>query len=304
MDLFRRTFASRATKIAGGIFAFLVLVAIFANFLLPASPYTQGTKLLATPSWQHLLGTDDLGRDTFARLILGTRVTFVGAIEAVAIGVVGGVVPGISSVFLAKWSEYAVMRLIDSLMCFPPLVLAMGFVAILGEQQNVAMAGIGVIFIPMFFRITRAATLGYAKNQYVEAAQLFGASRRRVITTHVWKKVLPTVAVTTAQSLALGLLLVSSLAFLGIGAQPPLPTWGGMLSEDLQYLSNDPWAAIFPGLAIVVAVASLGIIADGLRDATGVTGTVVRLVGNRVLRTEEVAAPLGGPADPLAEEVA
>jgi len=166
------------------------------------------------------------------------------------------------------------------------------------------MAGIGVIFIPMFFRITRAATLGYAKNQYVEAAQLFGGSRRRVITTHVWKKVLPTVAVTTAQSLAIGLLLVSSLAFLGIGAQPPLPTWGGMLSEDLQYLSNDPWAAIFPGLAIVVAVASLGIIADGLRDATGVSGTVVRLVGDRVLRTEDVATPLGAPADPLAEEVA
>jgi peptide/nickel transport system permease protein len=300
MDLLRRTFASPVTRVAGVVFALLVLVAIFASLILPASPYTQTTHLLAGPSAHHLLGTDDLGRDTLARLILGTRVSFVGAIEAVAIGLVGGVIPGIASVFLGRWSEFAVMRLIDALMTFPPIVLALGFVAILGEQQNVAMVGIGILFIPLFFRITRAATLGYARSQYVEEAQLLGASKRRVIVSHVARKVVPTIAVTTAQAMAGGLLAVSSLAFLGIGAQPPLPTWGGMLSEDLQFLSNNGWVAIWPGLAIVLSVGSLSIIADGLRDAMGTNGTVVRLVGGRVLTAADLAVPAQaiGPVSP------
>jgi peptide/nickel transport system permease protein len=269
MTVLRDTFSSKATRAAGIVFLVIVAVGVFANVLCPDSPFAQNSHLLAGPSLHHLLGTDYLGRDTLSRLILGTRYSLEGALEAVAIGVIGGVVPGVLSVFIPTWAEFATMRFVDAFMTIPSIVFALGFVAVLGETQAIAMCAIGILFIPQFFRITRAATLRFSRMQYVEVARLQGATRRQVIRTHIWRKVFPTVAVTSASMMANGLLAVSTLAFLGIGAQPPTPTWGGMLSEDLNYLSNAGLSALWPGLVILASVASLSIIADGLRDATG-----------------------------------
>jgi peptide/nickel transport system permease protein len=270
MALFRATFQSRVTRIAGYTFLGIVLVAVFANFLLPTSAYTQDINhLLAPPSRAHLLGTDYLGRDTLSRIILATRVSLVGAVEAVGVGAFFGVVPGILSVFIGKWSQFVAMRIVDTFMTLPAIVFTIGVVAVVGDTQVVAMGAIGILFSPHFFRVTRAATLGYSKSQYVEAAELFGMTRVRVILTHVWKKVLPTVAVTVASQMGAGILIVSSLSFLGVGSQPPTPTWGAMLSSDMNYLSLDSYQAIFPGIAIVLAVGCLSLIADGIRDAVG-----------------------------------
>jgi peptide/nickel transport system permease protein len=276
--LLRNTFRTRATRVACVLFLVIVAVGVLANFFSPQSPYSQDTShLLAGPSWEHLLGTDYLGRDTLSRIILGTRVSLVGALEAVAVGVVGGVLPGLVSVFVSNWLQFLIMRLIDGLMTIPAIVFAIGVVAVLGETQVVAMGAIGVLFVPAFFRITRAATLGYANTQYVDAARLLGATTPWVIRKHIFSKVAPTIFVTAASAMAGGILAVSSLAFLGIGAQPPIPSWGAMLSADMNYLSINGYSAIFPGIAIVLTVGSLGIIADGIRDAMG-AGAVHDLV--------------------------
>jgi peptide/nickel transport system permease protein len=299
MSLFRATFRSRLTRICGITLVVIAVVAVFANLVAPTNPYQQDiTHLLAPPSWHHLLGTDYLGRDTLSRIILGTRISLIGALEAVGIGATVGVVPGILSVFLGRWPQFLVLRITDTFMTLPPIVFTIGVVAVFGNTQAIAMAGIGLLFSPHFFRVTRAATLGFGNTQYVEAAQLFGMTRRRIILQHVWRKVLPTVAVTIASSIAAGILIVSSLSFLGVGAQPPMPTWGGMLSEDMNYLAQNSYEAIFPGLAIVITVFALGIVADGLRDATGAlseldaVGAGLSLPGREpdVVRVAEVAS--------------
>jgi peptide/nickel transport system permease protein len=269
MLLMKRTFQPIPAKIAGVVLLGIVVVAVFANWIAPVNPYTQDVShILASPSWHHLLGTDNLGRDTLSRLIVGARISLVGALEAVTIGFLLGVIPGMLSVFLRRWPQFLAMRVVDSFMTLPAIVFTIGCVAVFGETQQIAMAAIGVLFAPGFFRVVRASTLNFAKSQYVEVAGLLGATRRRIIRTHIWRKVLPTIAVQVASTMAGGILAVSSLAYLGVGSQPPTPTWGGMLASDMNYLANAGYAAIFPGIAIVLTVASLGIIADCLRDAT------------------------------------
>jgi peptide/nickel transport system permease protein len=292
-SLVRATFHNRVTQVSGVVLLCIVFVAIFGNLLLPVSAYSLSAHLLAPPSTQHLLGTDELGRDTLARIMLGTRTSLIGAVEAVAIGAVVGVVPGLFSVFLDRWSRFAVLRVADTFMTLPAIVFTIGVIAVFGNTQNVAMAAIGVLFSPHFFRLTRASALGYVHSPYVEAAQLFGMTRWQIIRDHVWRKVLPTVAVTIAQTMASGILIVSSLSFLGVGAQPPMPTWGGMLSEDMAYLAENSYQAIFPGVMIVLTVCALGLIADGLRDATGGLSNLDTSAGSTLVSgtSDEVAIP-------------
>lgn len=269
MALFREVFRNWSAKVAAAILLLVVVVAVFAPLIQPTSAYLQDSNhLLAPPSARHLLGTDYLGRDTLSRLILGTRLSLLGALEALGIGFALGVVPGLFSSFMKGVPRFLVLRVVDSFMTLPAIVFTIGVVAVFGETQTIAMAAIGVLFAPAFFRVVRAASLGYANAQYVEMARLFGAGRLRVIRTHVWRKVLPTMAVTATSTLAAGILAVSSLSYLGVGSQPPLPTWGGMLASDMNYLSKASYSAIFPGIAIALTVGALGIIADSLRDAT------------------------------------
>lgn len=276
MVLLKEIFSSWVVRVAGFVLFAVVFIAIFANVISPLGPDTEDINhLLASPSAAHLLGTDYLGRDNLARLLVGTRASIVGALEAVGVGFVLGVIPGVLSVFLSRAAEFVVMRVVDALLTLPAIVCAIGAVAVFGETQTVAMAAIGVLLAPRFFRTVRAATLNVANSQYVEAAQLFGATRRAVISMHVWRKVLPTIAVTITASAAGAILAVSSLAYLGVGSPPPAPTWGGMLASDMDYLSVSDWQPILPGIAIVLTVAALGIIADAIRDATREGGRTV-----------------------------
>jgi peptide/nickel transport system permease protein len=284
-------FRSWVTRVAGVVLLGVIVVAVFANFILPTSAYNVGGSLLAPPSWAHLLGTDELGRDTLSRILLGTRISLVGALEAVGIGAFIGVVPGLFSVFLERWPQFVALRMVDTVMTLPQIVFTIGVVAVFGNTQDVAMAAIGVLFAPLFFRVTRASALGFVKTPYVEAARLFGLTRGQIIREHVWRKVLPTVAVTIAQTMAGGILIVSSLSFLGVGAQPPMPTWGGMLSEDMPYLAQNSYQAIFPGLMIVITVCALGLIADGIRDATGALSSFEAAAGNILVSGAGGAAP-------------
>jgi peptide/nickel transport system permease protein len=248
----------------------VLVLTIFGSALAPQSPLTiNSNALFKGPSGAHLLGTDYLGRDVLSRLMAGTRLSVLTALEAVGIGLVIGAPLGVATIFLGRWFDFALNRITDALMTLPSIFFAVAVTAALGNGLIQAMFPVGILFIPGFFRITRAATLEYAQTQYVEAAQLLGGSKLHVIRKHVIRKVFPNVAVFTATAVGGALLAVSFLTFLGIGVQPPTPTWGGVLSSDLDYLSQDPWAPLIPGALIAITVGALNALADAFRDRTG-----------------------------------
>jgi peptide/nickel transport system permease protein len=248
----------------------VALLGVLGPLLAPYGPLVQDTSAtLQGPTAAHWLGTDNLGRDVLSRLLAGAPQSLLAAFEAVAIGFVLGVIPALFSVYLGRAFEWVSLRLMDALMTLPFMVFAVAMAALLGNGLHQAMFAVGILISPVYFRVTRAATLSFVSTQYVEAAELLGASPLWVLRKHVWHKVLPTVAVTTASLIGVGLIIVSSLTFLGIGVQPPEPTWGGMLASDLGYLYQRPWGPLIPGFLIVVTVGAFNGLADALRDATG-----------------------------------
>ena len=267
MSTLRRLGRARVARLALGWLLLVALVGLLGSRLAPADPLEQHTEvILHGPSAEHLLGTDYLGRDVLSRLLAGTGPSLAGALEAVAAALLLGVLPGLASVWLGRTVEWAALRLVDTLIALPFTVFVIAVVGALGNGIHQAMLTLGVLLSPLFFRVTRAAALGLRRAAYVEAAELFGASTWWVLRRHVLRKVLPSVAVTAAQAVGQALLVVASLTFLGLGVQPPHPTWGGMLASDLGYLTQQPWAPLLPGAAIMLTVGSLNLLADTLRD--------------------------------------
>jgi peptide/nickel transport system permease protein len=268
MSLLTRLLPTLYLRIAAAIVAFMFALALLGGLLAPQSPYAQNAaQAFAGSSWAHPLGTDFLGRDTLSRLIAGARPSLLSALAAVAIGLVGGALPGMGSVLLGRRTEYLLMRVVDASMTIPPIIFAIAIIAGFGNGLTPAVVAIGILLVPRFFRVIRADTLKLASAQYVEAATLFGASKPYVLRRHVWRKVIPTLAVTASSALGASVLGISSLAFLGLGEQPPAPSWGAMLASDLQYLYQAPWAAIWPGLAITVTVWALNALSDAVHAA-------------------------------------
>jgi peptide/nickel transport system permease protein len=256
-----------SARIAIAILAVIAVLTAFGGDLAPQNPLAiNASELFKGPSLHHLFGTDYLGRDVFSRLLAGTRLSVLTALEAVGIGLALGTVPGIATVFLGRWFDFAANRIADALMTLPYVFFTVAVTAAIGNGLAQAMIPVGILLGPYFFRVTRAATLEHARAQYVEAAELLGASKLHVIRTHVLRKVLPNIAVTTASMTAAALLAVSFLTFLGIGVQPPAPTWGGVLSSDLNYLSQAPWAPLIPAALIAISVGALNVLADAFRD--------------------------------------
>ena len=252
--------------------AILVIVAFLTAFggaLAPYSPLAQDTaNVLAGPSSAHWLGTDYVGRDILSRLLAGTSLSVLSALEATGIGLVLGVLPAIASVYSGRAFEWASLRTMDSFMALPFITFAIAMAALLGNGLQPAMLAVGILIAPAYFRVTRAATLSFNNLQYVEAAHLFGLPTYRIVAVHVWRKVAPTILVTSGGVLAASLLVVASLTFLGIGVQPPHPTWGGMLASDLEYLTQKPFGPVVPALAIMLTVGATGILSDLVRDST------------------------------------
>ncbi|MEU6676213.1 ABC transporter permease [Streptomyces sp. NPDC046925] len=291
MRVLRRTWRRSSARVALAVLVLVALLAVAGGTLAPHDPLGQNpSDMLQGPSGSHLLGTDYLGRDVLSRLLDGTGLSLVGALEAVATAMLLGIVPGVASVWLGRTFEWTAQRAADTLMIMPFTVFAIAVVGALGNGMHQAMAALGVLFAPLYFRVTRAAALGLKQAQYVEAAELMGASRWWILRTHVWGKILPTVAVTTAQMVGQALLVVSSLTFLGLGVQPPAPTWGGMLASDLGYLAQQPWAPLIPGAAIMITVGSLNLLADAIRDS-GVPDA-----GDLAAPAPAAAAPVTAPA--------
>ncbi|MEV6864790.1 ABC transporter permease [Streptosporangium subroseum] len=270
MTSFSRAWRLPSVKLSLGILAAVLLVAVFGGWLAPYDPIAQNPRLrLLGPSGEHLLGTDYLGRDVLSRLLAGAGLSIAGAVEAVAVGLILGAVPGLASIFFGRGFEWATARVADALLTLPFVIFAIAVAGIVGNGLHQAMAAIGLLLAPVFYRVTRTAALSFTRAQYVEAAELLGASRARILRTHIAGKVLPTIAVTAAGASAAALLVVSSLSFLGIGVEPPAPTWGGMLASDLGYLHQRPLAPLAPALVIMITVGALNALADAVRDTTG-----------------------------------
>ena len=268
MRVLRLALRSWPARISLAVLVGIAVLTVAGGWLAPADPLHQDVAhLLQGPSPRHWLGTDYLGRDVLSRLLAGTRITVLTALESILVAVAFGAVPGLLSVFLGRWVDAVANRIADAMMTLPVLVFAIATIAVLGNRLVPVMLAIGFLVAPHFFRLTRAATLRHSREQYVEAAELFGASKPRIVVTHVVGKVLPTVYVATATYTAAALLAVSSLNFLGIGVIPPAPTWGGVLASDLTYLSQAPWAPVGPALLIALAVGSLNVLADAIRNA-------------------------------------
>ncbi|MEZ0070738.1 ABC transporter permease [Planotetraspora sp. GP83] len=265
-----------SVRLSLAVLAVVVALAVFGDWLSPLDPVAQNpAERLRGPSGGHLLGTDYLGRDVLSRLISGTGASVLGTLEAVGAGLVLGAVPGLVSVFLGRVYEWVAMRVADALLSLPFIIFAIAVAGVLGNGPHQAMLAIGVLLAPVFFRVTRASAIEFTRAQYVEAAELLGASRTRIVRTHVLGKVLPTIAVTTAGAAAASLLVVSSLSFLGIGVAPPAPTWGGVLASDLGFLHQQPLAPLAPALLIMITVGALNALADAVRDTTGVRADAV-----------------------------
>lgn len=273
MSATTRILSSRDVRVALFGLGIVVLLGVLGPVLAPYDPLKQDpAALLQAPTAAHWLGTDYIGRDVLSRLLAGSTLSLVAALEAVVIGMLLGVVPGLFSVYLSRPLEWLSLRVTDAVLALPFIVFAISFAALLGNGLHQAMLAVGILIAPSFFRVTRAATSGLVHAQYIEAADLLGASTWWIVTRHVWSKVAQTVAVTAASALGGALLVVSSLTFLGIGVQPPTPTWGGMLASDLRYLAQRPYGPIAPALLIMLTVGSLNLLADSLRDVFALGG--------------------------------
>jgi len=279
-----------AGKISILFLSLIIFLAVFGPSLAPYDPLIGTDRLLAHPSTQHWLGTDYMGRDVLSRILAGSTISVLGSAQVALIALVVGAIPGVLSVYLGSVFEWLTLRLVDTLIALPFLVFAVAVTALLGNGIPQAMLVVGIMVSPAFYRVARAAALTISRSQYVEAAILSGASVGWIVRKHVWSKVLPAIAITLANTMGTGFVVVSSLTFLGIGVQPPAPTWGGVLASDLGYLNFRPYAPLFTTLLIVLTVLAFNLLADVIRDVSGESGRALLLRRKRRKREAADAA--------------
>jgi peptide/nickel transport system permease protein len=243
-----------------------VVIALTAPLIAPYAPDAQQAKRLLSPSWDHLLGTDELGRDTFSRIVFGSRVSLQVGVIAVAIALVVGTGLGVVAGFVGGRFDAFLMRLVDIMFAFPGLVLAIVIAGLLGPSRTNAMIAIGVVYAPGFARVVRGSVLSVMSEPYVEAGRVIGASSGRLVARHVIPNIVAPLIVMTTVYLSSAILAEAGLSFLGLGTQPPEPSWGGMLNIARTYMEIAPWMAIAPGLAIMIVVLGFNFLGDGLRD--------------------------------------
>jgi peptide/nickel transport system permease protein len=254
---------------AGGLVALLFLVALLAPLISPHDPLAVNAddSYLPPLSPGHWLGTDELGRDLLSRALWGARVSLPVAFVAVAVGLVGGGIIGLASGYAGGFTDLLLMRVVDALLAFPALILAIAIVAALGPGLTNAMIAIGIVAIPAYARLVRAVTLQLKQLEFVTATRSLGATPSRLILRHIIPNLLNPVIVQVSLSAGFAILAEATLSFLGLGAQVPTPDWGQMINSGAAFLANDPWLAIIPGIAISITVYSFNFLGDSLRDA-------------------------------------
>ncbi|RLD18021.1 MAG: peptide ABC transporter permease [Caldiserica bacterium] len=253
-------------KTGAGIIVFLVLVAILAPYIAPYKPYEQNLReRLQPPSKRHILGTDELGRDVFSRLVYGTRVSLSVGIVAVGISVLIGVTVGLVSGYFGGAVDAILMRFVDVMLSIPVFFLLLMVIAYIGPSIYNVMIVIGVTSWPSLARIVRAETLSVSKRNFVFSAKAFGFSKLRILFIHILPNVIAPVIVSATLGVGGAILVESALSFLGLGVQPPTPSWGNMLTSGKDYLGIAWWLSVFPGVAILITVLAWNLLGEGLR---------------------------------------
>jgi len=266
--VFKRLKRNKAAMLGGFLIIFFILVALIGPLLTVHDPTKVdfGTRLLP-PSSDFWLGTDHNGRDIFTRLVHGTSITLYIGFLSVAVGLIIGVPLGVISGYYGKIIDSVIMRCIDVLLAFPGILLAIALVSVLGGSITNVIIAVGIFSVPGFARIVRGSTMAVRKLEYVDAIRALGASDLRIITLHILPNIVSPIIVQATIRIAIAILIASGLSFLGLGAQPPTPEWGAMLSQGRSYMFDHPHVALYPGLAIVFAVLAFNLFGDGLRDA-------------------------------------
>jgi ABC-type dipeptide/oligopeptide/nickel transport system permease subunit len=266
--LLRRYARNRLALVGLWVVLLIISLAILAPWVSPYSPTKPDFfNILKAPDRSHLLGTDDLGRDVMSRVIFGTRTSLLAGVISVGIAVIIGLPVGLISGFYRGRLDNALMRVTDAMLSFPFLVLALAIAAVLGTGLAKAMIAIGIVFTPQFIRLARGQVLSEREQNYVEAARGLGAGDTRIIRKHILPNILSPVFVQASLATAAAITAEAALSFLGLGTQPPTPSWGSMLNIAQAYLGSAPWMATWPGLAIFVTVLAINLMGDGLREA-------------------------------------
>mgnify|MGYP001182311384 FL=1 len=265
---------NRGAVIGLVVFAILVVVAVLAPLIAPHAPNAQyRDAVLVPPFWEeggraaYLLGTDAVGRDILTRLLYGARFSLFIGVIVTTLALVGGIVVGVVAGFYRGWVDTVIMRVMDIILAFPSLLLALVLVAVLGPGLMNAMIAIALVLQPHFVRLTRAAVMAEKGREYVTAAQVAGASSLRLMFRTILPNCLAPLIVQATLSFSNAILDAAALGFLGMGAQPPTPEWGTMLAEAREFILRAWWVVTFPGLAILITVLSINLMGDGLRDA-------------------------------------
>lgn len=266
----RRFKKQRPAIVALAFIVFITLVAVFAPVIAPADPNRQSLRdNLLSPSWDHWLGTDELGRDVLSRLIFAARLSLLAAVQAVGVGVALGVLPGLAAGYLGKKVDLVIMRITDAVMSFPPLILAIAIVGVLGPNLTNAMIAIGIVFAPRFVRLVRGTVLAVREETFIEASRSIGTPTFTIIRRHILPNVMSPLVVQISLAAGFAMLAEASLSFLGLGAQPPDASWGVMLGRGFREISRAPWLVLAPGAAVALSVLSFNILGDGIRDSIG-----------------------------------
>jgi ABC-type dipeptide/oligopeptide/nickel transport system permease subunit len=261
------TFARDPRLWFGVILLVFVIAAIFAPFISPYPPLLYHPAIVEQgPSLAHLLGTDDLGRDQLSRVIYGTRISLTVGIASILVGGSLGTLLGILGAYFRGWIDQVIVMIIDTLLSFPSLILALAIVAALGPSIVNVLIALAIVRIPIYARLARGQTLQATTQDYVTAAIVSGSRARKIMFRHILPNIFSPLLVQATISISLAILDESTLSFLGLGVQPPTPEWGSMISEAQVYLTTDPWMLLGPTIAIVLIVLSLNILGDALRD--------------------------------------
>jgi len=258
----------RGAMVALGVVVFFVLLALLAAQIAPDDPLaTSWSAVRKPPGAAHWFGTDEIGRDVLSRVIFGTRASLLAGVVSVSIALALGVPIGLTAGYVGGWIDGLLSRMTDAMLACPFLILAIALAAFLGPSLTNAMIAIGISATPVFIRLTRAQVLHVKVEDYVEAARAVGNSHLRIALRHVLPNVVPPLIVQATLAIAAAVIAEAALSFLGLGQQPPAPSWGSMLNTAKNYIDNAPWMAVWPGLSIFLLVLSFNLLGDGLRDA-------------------------------------
>jgi peptide/nickel transport system permease protein len=266
-ELFQQFMKNKLALAGAAIILLLVVIAIFAPVIAPYDPVGQNlTERLSGPTHRHLLGTDDLGRDSFSRMLYGVRISLTVGLVAVGIAVIIGTLLGLIAGYFGGWVDTFIMRAVDIMLCFPSFFLILLVVAFLEPSIYNVMAVIGLTSWPGLTRLVRAETLSMRERQFVQAARLLGSSDTRILLMHILPNVISPIIVSATLGVGDAILTESGLSFLGLGVQPPMASWGQMLTIGKDYIYFAWWLSVFPGLAILFTVLSFNLLGEGLRD--------------------------------------